>query len=61
MNYKNEIKRLTSRVPFKVINGSTNQAIAYKNAVERALSATSKARPAEAELARVLADLQVFE
>ena len=61
MNYKAEITRLMQRVPSSVISGSTNQAISYKNTVEKAIAVTSKSRPSEAELARVLAELQVFE
>jgi hypothetical protein len=61
MNYKQEILKLMQRVPSAVISGSTNQAISYKNTVEKAIAVTSKARPSEAELQRVLAELQVFE
>ena len=58
---KQQILKLMERVPSKVISGSTNQAVAYKIAVEKAIAVTSKARPSEAELQRVLAELQVFE
>jgi len=61
MNHKEEIKKLLRRIPDRVVNGSTNEAIAYKIAVEKALSVTSKSRPSEAELLSVLASLQVFE
>ena len=61
MNYKQEILKLMQRVPPAVIGGSTNQAVSYKNTVEKAIAVTSKARPSEAELQRVLAELQVFE
>ena len=61
MNHKEEIKKLLRRVPDRVVNGSTNEAIAYEIAVEKALNVTSKSRPSEAELLSVLASLQVFE
>ena len=61
MNHKAEIQKLIRRIPPSVINGSTNQAISYKNTIEKAIAVTSKSRPSEAELARVLAELQVFE
>lgn len=58
---KQQILKLMERVPSKVISGSMNQAVAYKIAVEKAIAVTSKSRPSEAELQRVLAELQVFE
>lgn len=61
MNYKEEINKLLRRIPERVINGSTNEAIAYKIAAEKAMNVTSKSRPSEAELLSVLASLQVFE
>jgi hypothetical protein len=61
MNYKQEIQRLMQRVPSAVIHGSTNQAIAYKIAVEKAIAVTSKSRPSESELMSALSQLQVFE
>lgn len=56
-----ELKKLLSRVPAKVINGSTNQAIAYKIIVEKAAATARKSRPSEAELMRALSDLRAFE
>jgi hypothetical protein len=61
VNYKEEIKRLLKRIPQKVINGSTNQAIGYKIVVEKAMAVSCKARASEAELMRALADLQAYE
>lgn len=61
MNYKEEINKLLKRIPPKVINGSTNQAVGYKIVVEKALLTSRKARASEAELMRVLADLQAYE
>lgn len=61
MNYKEEIKRLLSRIPQKVINGSTNQAIGYKIVAEKAMAIAGKARASEAELMRALSDLKAYE
>lgn len=61
MNYRAEIKKLLSRIPQKVINGSTNQAIGYKIVVEKAMAVAGKARASELELTRALADLQAYE
>ena len=61
MNYKEEIKKLLKRIPEKVINGSTNQAVGYKIVAEKAMTISCKARASEAELMRALADLQAYE
>lgn len=61
MNYRAEIKKLLSRIPQKVINGSTNQAVGYKIVAEKAMAVAGKARASELELTRALADLQAYE
>lgn len=61
MNYKEEIKRMLNRIPDKVINGSTNQAIGYKIVAEKAAQIAGKSRPTEAELMRAYADLKAYE
>ena len=61
MNYKEELKKLLSRIPQKVINGSTNQAIAYKITAEKAMAIAGKSRASEAELMRALSEMKAFE
>ena len=61
MNYQQEIKRLLSRVPNKVISGSYNTALGYTIVVEKARAIAGKSRPSEAELLRAYADLKAYE
>lgn len=61
MNYQQEIKRLLSRVPNKVISGSYNIALGYKIVAEKARTVANKSRPTEAELLRTYADLKAYE
>lgn len=61
MNYQQEIKRLLSRIPDKVVNGSYNMALGYKIVAEKARTIAGKSRPSEAELLRAYADLKAYE
>ena len=61
MNYKEEIKRMTSRIPQKVIDGDINKAIGWKIIVEKSLAVARKSRPSEAELMRAYSDLKAYE
>ena len=61
MNYKQEIKKMLSRIPNKVVSGSYNMALGYKAVAEKARTIAEKSRPTEAELLRAYADLQTYE
>ena len=61
MNYKEEILRMTKRIPQKVIDGDINKAIGWKLVVEKSLSVARKSRASEAELMRAYSDLQAYE
>jgi hypothetical protein len=61
VNYKEEIKRMASRVPQKVIDGDLNKAVGWKIIVEKSLATARKSRPSEAELLRAYSDLQAYE
>lgn len=61
MNYKEEIKRMASRVPQKVIDGDVYKAVAWKITAEKSLATAGKSRASEVELARAYSDLQAYE
>ena len=61
MNYRNEIKRMASRVPDKVKNGSTQQAIEWKKIQEKAMTIARKVRASEAELLNAYSQLKQYE
>lgn len=61
MNYKEEILRMTKRVPQKVIDGDINKAIGWKIIVEKSLAVARKSRPSELELERAYSDLKAYE
>lgn len=61
MNYKEEIKRMASRVPQKVRDGSMQQAVEWKKAQEKGDAIARKVRASEAELTSAYADLKRFE
>lgn len=61
MNYKDEIKKMLGKIPFKVTNGSVNQAIGYKIAAEKAMAISGKSRATELELIRAYEDLKAYE
>lgn len=61
MNYKEEIKRMTKRVPLSVLNGDQIRTIGYKKALETALTVIGKSRPTEVDLARAYEILRAYE
>ena len=61
MNYKEEIKRMASRVPQKVVDGDINKAMGWKLVVEKSLATARKSRTSEAELLRAYSDLKAYE
>jgi hypothetical protein len=61
MNYKEEIKRMGSRVPQSVRDGDINKAIGWKIVVEKSLAVARKSRASEAELLRAYSDLKAYE
>lgn len=61
MNYRNEIKKMLSRVPQKVRDGALQQAIAWKAAREKAEAIARKSRASEGELLSAYASLSRFE
>ena len=61
MNYRNEIKKMLSRVPQKVRDGSLQQAIAWKAAREKAEAIARKARATEVELLDAYSKLKQYE
>ena len=61
MNHKEEIKRMASRVPQKVMDGDINKAIGWKLVVEKSLATARKSRPSEAELLRAYEALRAYE
>ena len=61
MNYKEELKRMTKRVPMSVLNGDHVKTIGYKKALELALSVIGKSRPSEVDLVRAYEILRAYE
>ena len=61
MNYKEEILRMTKRVPQNVIDGDINKAIGWKIVVEKSVAIARKSRASEAELMRAYSDLKAYE
>ena len=61
MNYKEEIKRMTKRIPMSVLNGDHNRTVGYKRALEIALTVIGKSRPSEVDLVRAYEALRAYE
>ena len=61
MNHRNEIKRMASRVPDKVKNGSMQQAVEWKKIQEKAMTIARKVRASEAELLQAYSQLKQYE
>ena len=61
MNYKEEIKRMASRVPQKVRDGSIQDAINWKKIQEKAMTIARKTRATEAELSSAYSQLKQYE
>ena len=61
MNYRNEIRKMASRVPQKVRDGSIQQAMEWKKIQEKAMTIARKVRASEAELLDAYANLKRFE
>ena len=61
MNYKEEIKRMTKRIPMSVQNGDHIRTIGYKQNLEKALAVIGKSRPSEVDLIRAYEALRAYE
>ena len=61
MNYREEIKRMTQRVPMSVQNGDQIRTIGYKKALELALNVIGKSRASEVDLIRAYEALRAYE
>ena len=61
MNYKEEIKRMASRVPQKVRDGSIQMAIEWKKIQEKSMAVARKSRASEAELLNAYSQLKQYE
>jgi hypothetical protein len=61
MNHKEEIKRMASRVPQKVRDGSIQDAINWKKIQEKAMATARKSRATEAELSSAYSQLKQYE
>jgi len=61
MNHKEEIKRMASRVPQKVRDGSIQDAINWKKIQEKAMAIARKSRATEAELSSAYSQLKQYE
>lgn len=61
MNFREEIKRMASRVPQKVRDGSIQDAINWKKIQEKAIATARKSRATEAELTAAYSQLKQYE
>ena len=61
MNYREEIKRMSSRVPQKVRDGSIQDAMNWKKIQEKAMLIARKTRATEAELTSAYSQLKQYE
>lgn len=61
MNYREEIKRMASRVPQKVRDGSIQDAMNWKKIQEKAMLIARKTRATEAELTSAYSQLKQYE
>lgn len=61
MNYREEIKRMASRVPQKVRDGSIQNAIEWKKIQEKSMTVARKTRASEAELLNAYSQLKQYE
>ena len=61
MNYREEIKRMASRVPQKVRDGSIQNAVEWKKIQEKAMLIARKTRATEAELTSAYSQLKQYE
>lgn len=61
MNYREEIKRMASRVPQKVRDGSIQNAIEWKKIQEKSMVVARKTRASEAELLNAYSQLKQYE
>ena len=61
MNYRNEIKKMISRVPQKVRDGSIQIAMEWKKAQEKGFAVARKVRATEAELLQAYSQLKQYE
>ena len=61
VNHRNEIKKMASRVPDKVKDGSLQQAIEWKKIQEKAMTIARKVRASELELLEAYSQLKQYE
>lgn len=61
MNYRDEIKRMASRVPQKVRDGSIQNAVEWKKIQEKSMVVARKTRASEAELLNAYSQLKQYE
>ena len=61
VNYKEEIKRMTKRIPLSVQNGDYSRTVGYKKVLELALTVIGKSRPSEVDLIRAYEALRAYE
>ena len=61
MNYREEIKRMASRVPQKVRDGSIQNAVEWKKIQEKSMTVARKTRASEAELLNAYSQLKQYE
>lgn len=61
MNYREELNRMTKRIPMSVREGDHNRTIGYKKALENALTVIGKSRASEVDLIRAYEALKAYE
>ena len=61
MNYREEIKRMTKKIPLSVQNGDYARTIGYKKVLEMALNVIGKSRANELDLVRAYEALRAYE
>ena len=61
MNFREEIKRMASRVPQKVRDGSIQNAIEWKKIQEKSMTVARKTRASEAELLNAYSQLKQYD
>ena len=61
MNYREEIKKLTSTIPKSVVEGGVMQAGLWKERASKALKVASNPRASTVELCRAFEEMQRFK
>lgn len=61
MNYREEIKKMTSRIPRSVVEGGVMQAGLWKEKASNALKVASNPKATTVELVRAFEEMQRFK